>query len=78
MTKLIEEARLFWRFWSVRLAVVAGLIAGAIVEQPNILTGLVAYVPDALRPAVSAVTGIAVFALPTLLHRSDRAKEGTA
>ena len=78
MTKLIEEARQFWRFWTVRLALVAGVIAGAIVEQPGILTGLVAYVPVELRPAVSGLTGVVVFALPTLLHRFDRAKEAGA
>lgn len=78
MTKLIEEVRQFWRFWSVRLAIVAGIVAGAIVEQPDILTGLVAYVPDELRPGASALTGVIVFALPTLLHRSERAKEGGA
>lgn len=69
--KLIEEARQFWRFWSVRLAIVAGVIAGAIVEQPDILAGLIAYVPGGLRPAVSVVTGILVFALPAWLHRRD-------
>ena len=71
MSKLIDEARQFWRFWSVRLAIVAGVIAGAIVEHPDILTGLVTYVPGALRPAASVITGILVFALPTWLHRID-------
>ena len=51
--KLIEQARQFWRFWTVRLAVLAGVIAGAIVNQPSILTGLIAYVPLGLRPALA-------------------------
>ncbi|RSU73168.1 hypothetical protein BRX37_16575 [Sphingomonas sp. S-NIH.Pt3_0716] len=78
MRNLIEEVRQFWRFWSVRLAIVAGVIAGAIVEQPEILTGLIAYVPMALRPAASAVIGAAVFLLPTLLHRHERKTGGAA
>ena len=53
--KLIEQARQFWRFWTVRLAVLAGVIAGAIVNQPSILTGLIAYVPLGLRPAAAAM-----------------------
>lgn len=78
MRKLIEEVRHIWRLWSVRLAILAGILAGAIVEQPAILTGLIAYVPISLRPAASAMTGIAVFALPTLLHRHERVKGGNA
>lgn len=73
MSKLIDEARQIWRFWSVRLAIVAGMIAGAIVEHPDILTGLVAYVPLTLRPAAAAIVGVVVFALPTWLHRKEGA-----
>ncbi len=64
--KLVEEARQAWRWWSVRLAALAGIVAGALVAQPQILTGLVAYVPEQWRPAASALAGIVVFAAPTL------------
>ena len=64
--KLVEEARQAWRWWSVRMAALAGIVAGALVAQPQILTGLVAYVPEQWRPAASALAGIVVFAAPTL------------
>ena len=63
---LVDDARQWWRWWSVRLAALAGVVAGALVAQPQILTGLVAYVPEQWRPAASALAGIAVFAAPTI------------
>lgn len=63
---LVDDARQFWRWWSVRLALVAGVIATTIVNQPQILTGLVAYVPPQYRTVASALVGIVVALAPTL------------
>lgn len=63
---LVDDARQFWRWWSVRLAVVAGAVAGAVVNNPQILTGLVAYVPPQYRTLASALVGVAVALAPTL------------
>jgi hypothetical protein len=63
---LVDDARQAWRWWSVRLAALAGIVAGALVAQPQLLTGLVAYVPEPWRPVASALAGIAVFAAPTI------------
>ena len=64
--KLIDEARQFWRWWSVRLAAVAGLIAGYLTANPTALSGLVTYVPEDWRPLASLLVGLLVFAVPTL------------
>lgn len=63
---LVEDVRQAWRWWSVRLAALAGAGAAALVAQPQILTGLVAYVPERWRPLASALAGVAVFAAPTI------------
>lgn len=63
---LVEDARQWWRWWSVRMAALAGVVAGALVAQPQILTGLVAYVPERWRPLASALAGVVVFAAPTI------------
>ncbi|NOW44175.1 hypothetical protein FHW96_000302 [Novosphingobium sp. SG751A] len=63
---LVDDARACWRWWSVRMAALAGVVAGALVAQPQILTGLVAYVPEPWRPAASALAGLVVFAAPTM------------
>lgn len=65
---LVDDARQAWRWWSVHMAAIAGLIAASLVAQPQILTGLVAYVPEAWRPAAASVAGIMVFAAPTLVR----------
>ncbi len=64
--KLIEEARQFWRWWSVRLAALAGIVAGYFTAYPAQLQGLLAYVPERWRPVASIAVGLVVFALPTL------------
>lgn len=48
------------------MAALAGVLAGALVAQPQILTALVAYVPEPWRPLASALAGLVVFAAPTV------------
>lgn len=64
--KLVDEARQAWRWWSVRLAALAGLLAASVVADPSLLTGLLVYVPEDLRPLAATVAGIVVFAAPTV------------
>ena len=66
--KLVDDAREAWRWWSVRAAALAGFAASAIVADPRLLTSLLAYVPEDKRPLASAITGLIVFAAPTLLR----------
>jgi len=65
---LVDDARQAWRWWSIRAAAVAGVAVGLVVQQPDLLTGLVAYVPAPWRPLASVLAGLAVFTAPTALR----------
>ena len=54
------------QLWSVRLAAVFGLIAATVVASPELLLGLINYVPEALRPFAAAITGLVAFVVPML------------
>ncbi|BEV02190.1 hypothetical protein [Novosphingobium olei] len=56
--KLIDECRQAWRFASVRLAIVAGVVAGWAASDPQGFAQLVELLPPWARPLV----GIAVSA----------------
>ena len=73
--KLIEEARQFWRLWSVRLAAVAGMLAGYMTAFPEQVQQLFDYVPEQWRWAASIATALAVFALPTWLRLMAQPKK---
>lgn len=65
--KLTDEARQFWRLWSVRLAAVAGVAAAVMAENPALLLGLLAHLPAGpMRTMASIAIGLIVFAIPTL------------
>ena len=66
--RLVDDARQWWRWWSVRAAALAGLVVGWATQWPQQIFGLIAYVPEHWRPAVGAALGFAVFALPTALR----------
>jgi len=53
--KLIEEARQAWRFASVRLAVVAGVISGWAATDPQGFARLMEQLPSEIRPLVGLV-----------------------
>jgi hypothetical protein len=65
---LVDDARQFWRWWSVRVAALAGLITTWVIDQPQQALGLIAYVPAEWRPLAAALAGFAVFGLPTLVR----------
>ena len=78
--RLVDDARHAWRWWSVRLAALAGVAAGALVAHPEILTGLVDYVPAPYRQQASALIGLMVFAAPTvarILQQGDKSDGST-
>ena len=66
MMHLVDDARQAWRWWSVHMAAIAGVVVAALVAQPEILTGLMAYVPTHWRPVASSLAGALAFAAPTL------------
>jgi len=66
---LIDEARHWWRLWSIRWSMVVGVAMAFLCDHPEALTGLVAYVPPPWRPLASAVASLTVFTiLPALLR----------
>ena len=63
---LIENAaRDWWRFWSVRLAALAGLVGAYIVAYPDELRKLADLVPEPYRPVAGAVAGFVIFSTAT-------------
>lgn len=66
MRFLIDDARDWWRFWSVRLAAAAGLVAAWLAANPEQTQALLDLLPDGpLRVLASAGIGLFVFALAT-------------
>ena len=66
--RLIADARLWWRMWSVRLATIPALIAGYLTAYPGELPKLVAYVPEDWRPLAGVLVSFVVFGVPTLVR----------
>jgi hypothetical protein len=66
--RLVDDARQFWRWWSVRAAAAAGMVAAWAISAPQQVFGLISYVPEFWRPAAGALVGFGVFGLPTLLR----------
>lgn len=66
--KFVEDWRQAWRWWSVRLSIVAGVIAGYVAtpEGAAQIASLVRYVPEHWRPVASVLIGLSVAAIPTL------------
>lgn len=60
--RLIEEARQAWRFASVRLAIVAGVISGWAATDPQGFAKLMESLPEGARPLVGVlVAGAAIY-----------------
>ncbi|HWK40792.1 MAG TPA: hypothetical protein VNR60_02580 [Croceibacterium sp.] len=73
---LIDEARQWWRLWSVRLAALAGVIAAYLAASPSEAERLLELLPDGpLRTLASVGIGLLVFGLATgarLAKQSER------
>lgn len=66
MKFLIDEARLWWKMWSVRLAAMAGLLAAYLAASPETTQSLLALLPDGpMRVVAGALIGLFVFAMAT-------------
>lgn len=66
MTKILKRCRKLFKFWSVQLAALAGLVVAYFMSDPTLLPRLVALVPAEWRPFAAAFAGFVAFALPTL------------
>lgn len=66
--KIVENWRQAWRWWSIRLSVVAGIIAGYVAtpQGATAIADLIRYVPEQWRPIGSIAIGVLVSAVPTL------------
>jgi hypothetical protein len=64
--RFIDDLGQAWRFWSVRLAALAGALAAAIVADPHILVKLVDHLPEDWRPTFAGIAAFLVFIIPTL------------
>lgn len=62
---LVDEARHWWRLWSIRFYALLAFLVGAAMQYPDIVTAPLAYVPALYKPAAVALVGILTFALPT-------------
>lgn len=60
MKYLIDNAGSWWRFWSVRLAALAGVVAAYLAANPDQTQDLLNVLPDG-PPRVLASIGIGVF-----------------
>lgn len=66
---LIDEARHWWRLWSIRFYALVGVGVGFVCDHPEALTGLVAYIPPYWRPAAASAFSLTVFViLPAILR----------
>lgn len=66
---LIEEARQAWRFASVRLALVAGVVSGWAATDPNGFASLMNSLPQGIRPLVGVL--VAAAAIYTRLVKQE-------
>ena len=53
------------RLWSVRLALVAGVVGAYFAANPGDLATLMAYVPPQYKPVASVLAGLLIFATAT-------------
>lgn len=72
--RLVDDSHLWWRLWSVRFAAIAAAVVGAVTAQPQILLGLLAYVPDGWRPVAAVLAAVISFVIPTVLRLWNQSK----
>lgn len=68
--KLIDEARQWWRLWSVRVTGVMTYLAGILCQNTPMVLGLIGFIPAGpLRTAAAGAVGFIVFGLPIIAAR---------
>lgn len=68
MIPLIENARNWWRMWSIRAAAIFAAVLTAIAANPAPILQYLGTLPDAVKPFVPVLTLIVTFGVPTLLR----------
>ena len=64
--KLIEtQLRKIWKLWSVKLAALAGLIAGYLTAFPDQRETLMSAIPEEWRGLAGVLVGFLIFATAT-------------
>jgi hypothetical protein len=76
--KLIENwAETLWRAWSVRLAAIAGVLAGYLAANPDVTQALLELLPDGpMRTLAAAAVGLFVFSVATGTRIVQQRKRG--
>jgi hypothetical protein len=65
--RFIDEARNWWRFASVRLAMIPAVLSALLIANPSMALGLIAFIPAGpVRYLVAAGVAVVAFAVPTL------------
>ena len=66
MMNLIDNARDWWKMWSVQLAALAGVVAAYLAANPDVTQSLLNLLPEGpARVLASAGVGVFVFGLAT-------------
>lgn len=72
----IENWRSAWRWWSIRVAAIAGIISAVLTAHPTILLGLINMLPGGIwRTVLAAGVGTIVFVIPTLARLWNQEKK---
>lgn len=66
--KLIDDARLWWKMWSVRLAALGSIAVGYVLASPDVLLSTLNAMPAEVRQLFPPFAGLALFALVTLVR----------
>lgn len=66
--RLIDEARHWWRMWSVRLAAVLSAVAAYVLASPDIIVRVMNELPPEFRAAFPPATGVLLFVLVTAVR----------
>jgi hypothetical protein len=72
--QLIDDCRHWWRMASVQLALLAGLGAGIITADPDLVKQAIALVPEPWRPLASLLAGVVVAGIPILARMTKQPK----
>lgn len=69
MTKhLIDEARHWWKMWSIRAAGIFAAVLAAVAANPAPILQYLASLPESVKPFVPVLTLVVTFGVPTLLR----------
>lgn len=73
-SRLVPEARDWWRLWSVRLGALASLLFSYLLAYPDILIRTLNELPPEIRQAFPPAAGLGLFVLVTLVRLYNQKK----